>query len=195
MAVLKEKTVKNRTKLAQLVRLKEGYARSFDGTRIHYRSVGQGLPIICCNGFGVPSFFWENVERFFKHHHQVVVWDYRGHGQSETPKKLKNATVDALVEDCKAVMDALNIKKAILIGYSLGVQVIFEFYKQYPEHVGAMVPALGTYGRPMDTFYNSSLSKYLYEAFTWVGTFFPKRATGSVGSFLKIHSGTKSAVF
>ena len=78
----KIKTTKNRTKLVQLVRLKEGDAKSFDGTRIHYRAVGQGPNIICCNGLGVPTFFWKYFENFFKNSNQVVMWDYRGHGDS-----------------------------------------------------------------------------------------------------------------
>ncbi len=171
----KFKTTKNRTKLVQLVRLKEGDAKSFDGTRIHYRSVGQGVPIVCCNGLGVPTFFWKYLENFFKNSHQVVLWDYRGHGDSAPPKKMANATVSALVEDLKSVLDALQIKKAILVGYSLGVQVTLEFYKRYPGRVMAIIPCLGTYGKPMDTFYNSPFSKYLYEIVTLIGARFPKQ--------------------
>lgn len=169
------KTTKNRTKLVQLVRLKEGDAKSFDGTRIHYRSVGQGVPIVCCNGLGVPTFFWKYLENFFKNTHQVVMWDYRGHGDSAPPKKMANATVTALVEDLKTVLDALQIKKAVLVGYSLGVQVILEFYKRYPGRVSGLIPCLGTYGKPMDTFYNSPFSKYLYEIVTLIGARFPKQ--------------------
>jgi pimeloyl-ACP methyl ester carboxylesterase len=174
-AVTREKTKKNKAKLAQLVRMKEGEARSSDGTRIHYRAVGRGLPIVCCNGLGVPSFFWKYLENFFKHEFQVVVWDYRGHGLSAPPKDMRNATVNYLVDDCKAVLDALEIKRAVLMGYSLGVQVILEFYRRYPSRVLALITCLGTYGRPMDTFYNTPLSKYLYEAITFIGATFPKQ--------------------
>src|SRR4029453_2637880 len=119
----REKTMKNKAKLAQLVRVREGDAKSKDGTRIHYRAIGQGLPIICCNGLGVPSFFWKYLENSFKNLFQVVVYDYRGHGLSPPPKNMKMASVTGLMEDTLAVLDALNIPKAILIGYSLGVQV------------------------------------------------------------------------
>lgn len=154
--------------------MKEGHAISFDGTKIHYRAVGQGIPIVCCNGLGVPSFFWKYFESHFKHRFQVIVWDYRGHGESGSPKKEKNASVDGLIEDCKAVLDALEVKKAILVGFSLGTQVILEFYGRYPERVIGLIPCLGTYGRPMDTFYDSSLSKYLYEVIAFIGAVFPK---------------------
>jgi len=171
----REKTTKIKARLAQLVRIREGDTKSKDGTRIHYRAIGQGLPILCCNGLGVPSFFWKYLEKSFKNLFQVVIWDYRGHGLSAPPKSMKRATVHALVEDSRAVLDALNLPKAVLIGYSLGVQVIFEFYRKHPKRVLGLVPCLGTYGRPMDTFYNSPFSKYLYELITFVGATFPRQ--------------------
>jgi pimeloyl-ACP methyl ester carboxylesterase len=175
MRASKEKTIKNKAKLAQLVRMKEGEVRSFDGTRIFYRSIGQGTPLICCNGLGVPTFFWKFFENFFKHSHQVVIFDYRGHGNSASPKNMKNSTVEGLVEDAKSVLNHLEIKKGVFIGFSLGTQVILEFYRTYPKRVSALIPCLGTYGKPMDTFYNSPLSKYLYEVVTFMGTMFPKQ--------------------
>ncbi len=174
------KTIKNNAKLSQLVRMKEGEVKSFDGTHIHYKSVGQGLPIVCCNGLGVPSFFFKYLENFFKHTHQVIIWDYRGHGESETPKKLDNTSVFALVEDCKAVLDHLKVKKAVLVGFSMGTQVILEMYRKYPRYIMGLIPLMGTYGNPMDTLYNSPFSKYIFEVVSFFATLFPKQ--GSVVS-------------
>src|SRR5258706_3306049 len=122
-----KQTIKKSAKLAQLLSFKEGKVRSFDKTRIYYRSTGKGFPIVCCSGLGVPNLFLKYLENFFKQNHQTIIWDYRGHGESETPQKIENSTVEALIEDCRAVLDVLKIKKAILFGYSLGTQVIFEF--------------------------------------------------------------------
>jgi pimeloyl-ACP methyl ester carboxylesterase len=175
MTTTKKKTSKHSTILAELIRTKRGFAKSFDGTRLHYRTTGKGPVMICCNGLGVPDFFWRDLESFFKFRYQVVVWDYRGHGSSEIPKKAENATIDALAQDCQAVLKTLKVKKAILVGFSLGTQVIFEFYRKYPEMVSALIPCLGTYGHPMDTFYNSPFSKYLYEIMAFIGTVFPRQ--------------------
>ena len=62
-------------KLREIASLREGFARSFDGTEIYYRSVGRGTPIICCNGVGVSTFFWPYFEQHFRASHQVVTWD------------------------------------------------------------------------------------------------------------------------
>lgn len=174
---------KNSGTLAQLVRLKEGFTQSFDGTEIYYKSVGLGYPVVLCNGMGVSTFFWKYLENDFKHNFQVVTWDYRGHGRSAPPINKKNVSVHALVEDCRAVLEELKIKKALFVGHSLGTQVVLEFYRVFPKYVGGIVSCLGTFGRPMDFFYNSPISKYAFELFSSLGLLFPK-ASNVVSKFL-----------
>ncbi len=180
-----QKTSKNRGKLAQLVRLKEGFTKSSDGTQIYYKSVGVGIPIICNNGMGVSTFFWKYLENNFKHDFQVITWDYRGHGLSEVPTRKKPLSILSLVEDCKAILDILELDKVIMLGHSIGTQVMLEFYNKYPTHVWGMVSCMGTLGRPMDSFYNSPLSKYIFEAVTLIGTLFPKQGAALTAVLLK----------
>ncbi|HCU26032.1 MAG TPA: hypothetical protein DF383_13525 [Deltaproteobacteria bacterium] len=165
---------RNSGKLAQLVRLREGFAASFDSTPIYFKSVGIGYPIVLCNGMGVSTFFWKYFEQAFKHDFQVITWDYRGHGRSGAPKNPENINVHSLVEDCKAVLNELKIKKALFVGHSLGTQVVLEFYRRHPRYVAGIVSCLGTFGRPMDFFYNSPLSKYIFEILTSIGLLFPR---------------------
>src|SRR5215831_9030187 len=132
-------TQKNPGKLAQLIRLREGYTKSADGTPLYFKSVGFGFPIVLCNGMGVSTFFWKYFENAFKHDFQVITWDYRGHGRSGPPKNPDNVSVQALVEDCKAVCDELKVKKALFIGHSLGTQVVLEFYRRHARYVAGIV--------------------------------------------------------
>jgi len=81
-----------------------------------------------------------------------------------------------LVEDCKAVCDELRIKKAVFIGHSLGTQVVLELYKKHPRYFAGIISAFGTFGRPMDFFYNSPISKYIFEVFTGISLLFPKQS-------------------
>lgn len=180
-----QKTVKNRGKLAQLVKLKEGFTVSRDGTKIYYKSVGAGFPVVLLNGMGVSTFFWKFLENHFKHDFQVVTWDYRGHGLSEVPAKSKSMKLLSLVEDCKAVVDELDIKPALFIGHSIGTQVMLEFYQHFPEYVAGMVSCMGTLGKPMDSFYNSPLSKYVFEFVSAVGTLFPKQSANITTALIK----------
>ncbi len=174
MASAKEKV--KRGKLSILRTNREGIVKSFDGTRLSYQSTGRGKPpVVCCNGLGVGTFFWGYLEEALRSSHQFVTWDYRGHGRSELKQNPKQFTLDALVKDGKAVFDTLKLKKAILVGHSLGVQTILEFYRRWPERVAAMVFCFGTYGHPMDYFYNMRLSRYLFQIAHLLGTAFPKQ--------------------
>jgi len=187
MAEVSEKvkiSEKKRGKLVTLSSLSEGTTLSFDGSEIFYRSFGRGDPaIVCCNGLGVGTFFWVYLERMFRSMHQVVTWDYRGHGKSELKKNPKNYSLAALVKDLKAVLDKTKLDRPVLVGHSLGVQVRLEFYRRWPERVGGMILCFGTYGRPMDNFYNTRLSRYLYKVLYEVSMAFP-RESNLIGRFI-----------
>lgn len=165
-----------RGRLVQINQTKEGYTTSFDGTKIWYRSVGKGRPIILCNGLGCSTFYFSYMEKYFKKHFQVITWDYRAHGRSDQPAIRSNHTIDSLTQDLKAVVDALNIEKAIIAGHSMGVQIVYEFYTQYSKHCEALISCFGTFGKPMDTFFNSPLSKYGFEMIYIFNHLFPKAA-------------------
>jgi pimeloyl-ACP methyl ester carboxylesterase len=168
---------RRRGKMVTLSSLQEGKIPSFDGTNLYFRSFGKGNPpIVCCNGLGVGTFFWVYLERAFRAAHQVVTWDYRGHGKSELKKNPKNYHLQALVKDLKSVVDHHGLEKPVLIGHSLGVQVILEFYRRWPEKVGGMILCFGTYGRPMDHFYNTRLSRYLFKILHEISLAFPRES-------------------
>jgi pimeloyl-ACP methyl ester carboxylesterase len=139
--------------------VEERVVRAADGTALFARRTrgaeARGLPIVCCNGIGVSTFFWKYVERHFSAERPVILWDYRGHGESGRPPSLENLTIEQNAEDLRAVLDSFGIEKAVLAGHSMGVQVILEFYRRWPDRVAGLVPTLGTYGRPVDTFLDS----------------------------------------
>ncbi|HVO29938.1 MAG TPA: alpha/beta hydrolase [bacterium] len=145
---------------------REGKARGLDGVPLHYTVYGDGdTALVCCNGVGVSTFFWKYVVRFFSERHKVVTWDYRNHGKSGRAPEItrEKFTVASSVSDLKAVMDDAGIKKAILLGHSMGVQVILEMWRRYPARVQALTLVCGAFGRPLDTFWNSRLSAPLFD--------------------------------
>lgn len=169
---------KKRPKLVQIATLKEGFAKGFDGNRIHFQSVGNGkIPLVCCNGVGVSTFFWVYFEDYFRTGHQVVTWDYRGHGKSPLVKNPKHYSVSALVHDLESVLATLKIDKAVFVGHSLGTQVILEFYRRHPKRVSAILSCFGYYGHPFDSFFNLSFSPLLFRLVYFLGTTFPKQSS------------------
>ena len=82
-------------------------------------------------------------------------WHYRGHGQSDDPADPEHVGIEDLCDDLVCVLDVLDIENAVLIGHSMGSQVILETWNRTPERVQALIPMCGTYKRPLDTLHNN----------------------------------------
>ncbi|MBU4490386.1 MAG: alpha/beta hydrolase, partial [Actinobacteria bacterium] len=123
----------------------ERSVESFDGTRIAYRTVGEGLPLVVCPGVFTSYMFFHYMKDYFSPRHQVILWDYRGHPESEVPADLDSITIGNCARDLKAVLDDAGVDKAILIGFSMGVMTILEFYKRYRKRVLGLIPINGPY--------------------------------------------------
>ena len=143
-------------------RYKEGFVRSFDSTEIYYELMGEGTPAVLADGIGCIGYAWKYLTGYFKPILRFVHWHYRGHGKSEKPKNMEHLSIQDNCRDLLAVLDAEGIDKAILFGHSMGCQVIFEFYRMYPERVLGLVPICGSYGRPLTTFHDSDLANKLF---------------------------------
>lgn len=132
-----------------------------DGTRLYARETrgpdATGVPIICNNGIGVSTIFWHYVEAHFSASRPVIAWDFRGHGESEFPRDLDDLTMESTADDMAKVLDAFGHQKAIILGHSMGCQVVYEFANRHPERAAMLVPMLGTTGRPVHTFLDMEL--------------------------------------
>jgi pimeloyl-ACP methyl ester carboxylesterase len=145
-----------------------GFAVTPDGARLYWRAVGEGPAIACCNGVGVSTFFFKYLADAFRGDHTVIVWDYRGHGRSEVPADPSTAdlSVPRSAADLGVVLDAAGATSpVVLVGHSMGVQVILEYALAWPGRVRAVVPMFGTFGRPLDTFFDAANAR---PAFDWV---------------------------
>ncbi len=167
--------------------MRTGFARTDDGLQLYWRSVGDPTapPMVCCNGVGVSTFFWKYVAKHYKERYHVILWDYRGHGLSALPDEPTTAdlTIERTARDMATVLDAVSARvgfalgPAILVGHSMGCQVILEFTKQYPERVRALIPMFGTFAKPMDTFMDSPRARPLFELIKRLADFTGKNGT------------------
>lgn len=133
--------------------IRHGYVNSFDGTKLFYSVEGAGKPLIFCYGLVCSSLHWTYQIDRFQTSHQAVWFDYRGHNNSETPSDLKSLTLKNIARDLGTVMDELGIQDAVLLGHSMGVNVVLEFYRQNPHRVAGMVLANGTPKPPLETLF------------------------------------------
>ncbi|MDF1566187.1 MAG: alpha/beta hydrolase [Deltaproteobacteria bacterium] len=138
---------------------REGEVPGIDGTRIHYSVLTPDGPneadLVLCDGIGCDGFVWKYLTPSLAPRHRIVRWHYRGHGRSGTPLDLTRMGIEEIVGDLASVLVAAEIEKAVLIGHSVGVQVILEAWRTLEEKIAGLIPVCGSYGRPLDTFHDT----------------------------------------
>lgn len=126
---------------------------SDDGTRLRAWTndpdgVIDGPTVVLCNGLGTSAWAWPaflapdcDV--------RVVSWNHRGTGGSDRPVDPERVGIEQFAEDGVSVMDHFGIDKAVLVGWSMGVNTAFEIGVDHPERVAGLFAVAGV---PGDTF-------------------------------------------
>jgi non-heme chloroperoxidase len=90
-----------------------------DGTEIYYKDWGKGPVVTFSHGWPLSSDAWDGQMLFLVHNgFRVVAHDRRGHGRSSQVSSGND--MDGYADDLAAVIDALDLKEAILVGHSTG---------------------------------------------------------------------------
>jgi pimeloyl-ACP methyl ester carboxylesterase len=143
---------------------------SFDGTRLEVQTFGRGdLVMVIANGLGGTLLAWAPLLRALEDRVRFVSWDYRGLYRSGRPALPEHLRVAHHVADLAAVMDATGTERAVLAGWSMGVQVCLQATEDMPERVRGLVLVNGTYGRIFDTAFRHAIWRHLLPALTRVG--------------------------
>jgi pimeloyl-ACP methyl ester carboxylesterase len=122
-----------------------------DGTQIGvYHCGGGDAPFMLTNGLGGSFNAWQHIIQYFQDEHSIWSWDYRGLYRSGPPAS-PDLGMKIHARDLLAVMDANNIESAVHMGWSMGVQVLLEFYRLAPERIDGLILIGGAAGRPFDT--------------------------------------------
>lgn len=113
------------------------YAK-FDGINLRYLDIGQGnVPLVFVHGWGAQADIWRFQIRDLSKDHRVIALDLPGHGASGaisgpyTQKTLARAVL--------AVMDHARVKRAVLIGHSMGANVVRHAAIMNPKKVAGIV--------------------------------------------------------
>jgi CubicO group peptidase (beta-lactamase class C family)/pimeloyl-ACP methyl ester carboxylesterase len=107
--------------------------RSFvpvDGGRLYIEDSGSGAPVIFLHGHSFDRRQWHPQVRAFERSHRVIRYDLRGYGRSSQPEEGR-AFLHA--DDLRQLMDALGIRRAHLVGLSLGGFVVTDFIALHPD--------------------------------------------------------------
>jgi pimeloyl-ACP methyl ester carboxylesterase len=110
-----------------------------DGVKVHYEVHGSGPTLLLTHGYSSTSTMWQGQIAALSKHHRLVLWDMRGHGQSDYPDDPAAYSEALTVADMAALLDEVGTDKAIVGGLSLGGYMSLAFYRAYPERVSALL--------------------------------------------------------
>jgi pimeloyl-ACP methyl ester carboxylesterase len=110
-----------------------------DGVNIYYEVHGCGPPLLLTHGYSSTSGMWQGQIAALSKHHKLVLWDMRGHGQSDYPSDPAAYSEALTVGDIAALLDEIGAKKAIVGGLSLGGYMSLAFYRAHPDRVRALL--------------------------------------------------------
>ncbi|MGD8316658.1 MAG: alpha/beta hydrolase [Myxococcales bacterium] len=130
---------------------------SFDGTEIAYQRVGEGPPILLCNGLGGSWEAWSHQIQYFRNRYRILSWDYRGLYGSDTPASPNALRIVDHARDALSLLEEEGAERAAIVGWSMGVQVGLEMFRAAPEKVASIAMLNGVAGRPWDYVFNLSL--------------------------------------
>jgi len=114
-------------------------AQSFDanGVRLHYIVEGNGQPVVLIHGLHSSiRMNWQmpGVISTLSKNYQVIALDLPGHGESDKPAS-EAAYGAEMVEDLVRLLDHLNIKRAHIVGYSMGGMIAMKLMAKHQDRV------------------------------------------------------------
>ena len=111
-----------------------------DGVRLHYYDIGDTKAknaIVFVHGWTCNADFWKESMNAFPQY-RVIAIDLVGHGRSEKPEKA-DYSMEYFAQSVEAVLKKVKVKKAVLVGHSMGTPVIRQFYRLYPDQTLGLV--------------------------------------------------------
>lgn len=114
--------------------------------QIAYEVHGEGHPLVLISGVGYGGWFWHKVVPALAEHFQVVTFDNRGAGGTDKPDG--PYTTQMMAADTAGLLDGLGIRKAYVLGHSLGGFIAQELALTRPDLVEKLILASTTYGGP-----------------------------------------------
>ncbi len=104
----------------------------FDG--LYFESKGNGKPVVLIHGGQMDRRMWDAQFDVFARHYRVIRYDIRGFGKSSTPAKPFSNH-----EDLHLLLRHLQVKKASLVGLSLGAALAVDFALARPDEVESLL--------------------------------------------------------
>lgn len=114
-----------------------------DGVRLFHRDWGEGRPVLFVASWSLPSDSWAYAMLALREAGlRCVAYDRRGHGRSDDPGR--GFDLDTLADDLAAVADALDLREAVLVGFSMGGAEIVRYLTRHGAGRVARIVLIGS---------------------------------------------------
>ncbi len=110
-----------------------------DGLELHVLEwSSEGVPLVLLHGLGNEAHLWDDFVPSVAPHYRVLALDQRGHGDSDWDPEARY-DAESMTNDLEAVLDALDIDRFVLVGFSMGGRVSMTFAGRHPERLAGLV--------------------------------------------------------
>ena len=121
-----------------------------DGIKLYYEETGTGIPIVFVHEFAGDYRSFETQVRHFGKHYRCIAYNARGYPPSDVPNDGERYSQDRARDDIRAVLDALKIDNAHIVGLSMGGFAALHFSFAYSTRARSIVIAGCGYGAAPD---------------------------------------------
>lgn len=109
------------------------------GQTYYVEMYGSGQPLLLLHGFTGSCQTWHPFISTWGQHMQCIAIDILGHGQTDAPAAIQRYDIETVAKDIAMLFDRLGIKKAHLLGYSMGGRLALTFAIRYPQYVQTLI--------------------------------------------------------
>ena len=117
-----------------------------DGVKLFYEEAGAGNPIVFVHEFAGDQRSWEPQLRHFSRRYRCIAFNARGYPPSDVPEDFERYSQARARDDIRAVLDALRIDQAHIVGLSMGAFATLHFGMAYGKRAVSIAVAGGGYG-------------------------------------------------
>ncbi len=107
--------------------------------QLGYDDQGDGLAVVFLHGFPHDRSLWSQQRMALAHGVRRIVPDLRGFGESSAIAMAPSTTIDDYADDVIALLDALDIHRAVVCGLSMGGYIAMALWRRYPHRVRGLV--------------------------------------------------------
>ncbi len=122
------------------------YATTDDSVKLWYEETGSGQPIVFVHEFAGDHRSWEPQLRHFGQRYRCIAYAARGYPPSDVPESPDRYSQNRATDDIAAVLDALGIAQAHVVGLSMGGFATLHFGFRHPKRAKSLVVAGVGYG-------------------------------------------------